>query len=398
MDKPTKIMRICSGCTMEGWKAVSLEEIVELRNGERPFPDAKGKIPIYGANGIMGYSCNSKIDNDYTLVIGRVGASGEIHIAKGEIWVSDNAIYTANYKKQDVFLPFLYFLLLFRDLRQYSTKTTHPIITQSFLKSFKIALPPLVEQRKIAEILSTVDQAIQKIREAIEKTQKLKKGLMQELLTKGIGHKEFKITEIGTIPIRWEVAKLSQVGKIVTGTTPSTNVDMFWGEGFPFVTPSDFSSNKYVIKTERKVTEYGVKKAKIIPKDAIMVSCIGSIGEVAMSSAESLTNQQINSIICDKEINAHYIYYAMNFSKRRLKRWAGITTNPIVKKSLFEFFPIPLPPLPEQQKIADILSSVDKRIEILRKRKERLEKLKKGLMEDLLTGSVRVIPLIEKEA
>jgi len=183
-----------------------------------------------------------------------------------------------------------------------------------------------------------VDQGIEKVAEAIEKTQRLKKGLMQELLTKGIGHKEFKITEIGTIPIRWEIAKLSQVGKIVTGTTPSTNVDIFWGEGFPFVTPSDFSSNKYVPKTERNVTEYGVKKAKIIPKDSIMVSCIGSIGEIAMSSGECLTNQQINSIICDKENNPHYIYYAMVFSKRRLKRWAGITTNPIVKNHYLNFF------------------------------------------------------------
>jgi len=109
-----------------------------------------------------------------------------------------------------------------------------------------------------------------------------------------------------------------------------------------------------------------------------------------MSSGECLTNQQINSIICDKENNPHYIYYAMVFSKRRLKRWAGITTNPIVKKSLFELFPLPLPPLPEQQKIAEILSSVDKRIETLRKRKERLEKVKRGLMEDLLTGKKRV--------
>ena len=262
--------------------------------------------------------------------------------------------------------------------------------TKESVEKLFIPFPPLFEQVKIAEILSTVDQAIEKVGEAIEKTERLKKGLMQELLTKGIGHKEFKITEIGTIPIRWEVAKLSQVGKIVTGTTPSTNVDIFWGEGFPFVTPSDFSSNKYVLKTERNVTEYGVKKAKIIPKDSIMVSCIGSIGEIAMSSGECLTNQQINSIICDKENNPHYIYYAMVFSKRRLKRWAGITTNPIVKKSLFELFPLPLPPLPEQQKIAEILSSVDKRIETLRKRKERLEKVKRGLMEDLLTGKKRV--------
>jgi len=288
-----------------------------------------------------------------------------------------------------------------------------------YLLKLQLPLPPLPEQKKIAEILSTVDEAIEKVDEAIEKTQRLKKGLMQELLTKGWGRGKqgwriengegrrgkqewrreneewrFKETEIGRIPKEWEVVKLAQVGNIITGTTPSTNNKDFWGEGYPFVTPTDFTEEKYVHKTERSVTKSGAERGRIIPKNSIMVVCIASVGEVSMASAECITNQQINTLVCNKEINPHYLYYEMIFSKNRLKRWAGITTSPIIKKSLFEKFPIPLPHLSEQKKIAEILSTVDKRLELLRSRKERLERVKKGLMDDLLTGKVRVTNLI----
>jgi len=283
-----------------------------------------------------------------------------------------------------------YFLNQKEALRNLSSGSTFKELSKDSLESFTIILPPLPEQKKIAEILSTVDQAIEKVNEAIEKTQRLKKGLMQELLTEGIGHKEFKDTEIGRIPKEWMIAELSQIGNVITGTTPSTKVKTYWGKGFPFVTPTDFSEKKYVDQTERMVTNQGAETARIIPKDSIMVVCIASVGEVAMALTECITNQQINTIVCNQGTDRDYVYYIMVFGKSRLKRWAGITTSPIIKKSLFEKFPIPLPPLLEQQKISEILSAVDGRLELLNKRKERLERIKKGLMNDLLTGKVRV--------
>ncbi len=200
--------------------------------------------------------------------------------------------------------------------------------------------------------------------------------------------RKFKQTEIGRIPKEWEVAKIGEIGEVITGTTPSTKVKEYWGEGYLFVTPTDFPNEKYVRKTERSVTQKGVEKAKIIPKDSVMVTCIASIGEVAMSSEECITNQQINSIVCGEKANPHYIYYAMKFRKNVLKRWAGITTSPIIKKSLFEKFPIPLPSLPEQQKIAEILSTVDQAIEKAEEAMAKTVRLKKGLMQELLTKGI----------
>ncbi len=200
--------------------------------------------------------------------------------------------------------------------------------------------------------------------------------------------KNFKQTEIGIIPSDWEVVKIGEIGEVITGTTPSTKVKEYWGEGYLFVTPTDFSNNKYVHKTERSVTERGIERARIIPKDSVMVTCIASIGEVAMSSEECITNQQINSIVCGEKANPHYVYYTMKFRKNVLKRWAGITTSPIVKKSLFEEFPLPLPSLPEQKKIAEILSTVDQAIEKVDDAIAKTERVKKGLMQELFTKGI----------
>jgi len=199
---------------------------------------------------------------------------------------------------------------------------------------------------------------------------------------------KIKQTQIGKIPEDWEVVKLSDIGEIITGTTPSTKVKEYWGEGYQFVTPTDFSESKYVHTTERYVTQKGAKKARLIPKDSVMVTCIASVGEVSMTLKECITNQQINTIVCDKEINPHYIYYVMVFRKKILKRWAGITTSPIIKKSLFEKFSIPLPPVPEQKAIAQILSTADEAIQKSDEIIAKTEKLKKGLMQELFTKGV----------
>jgi len=145
----------------EDWEVVRLGEIVRLSNGIRPEFNEGGVFPVYGANGIMGKSNKFLIDNEYTLIIGRVGASGEIHLASGKIWISDNALYSSEVEKEKVYLPFLKDYLIWRNLKQFADRSTHPIITQTFLKNFKLPLPPLPEQQEIAEILQTIDQKIE---------------------------------------------------------------------------------------------------------------------------------------------------------------------------------------------------------------------------------------------
>jgi type I restriction enzyme S subunit len=165
------------------WKVTKLGNIITIKNGKRPPLSKDGLIPVYGANGIMGYTKEFLVDNDYTIVIGRVGASGEVHLAQGKIWISDNALYSEKVNKTKVWLPFLYYLLKSKKLDRLASKTTHPIITQTILSKLTIQLPPLAEQQKIAEILLIVDRTIELYINERDKLEKVRNGLMNILLT-----------------------------------------------------------------------------------------------------------------------------------------------------------------------------------------------------------------------
>ncbi|MDL1957130.1 MAG: restriction endonuclease subunit S [Candidatus Desulfofervidus auxilii] len=371
---------------LKEWKEVKLGEVLELKNGERPKINDYGIIPVYGANGIMGKTNDFLVDNDFTIIVGRVGASGEIHLAKGKVWISDNAIYSQSYKSKKIHLPFLFYLLTFKNLKQFATKTTHPIITQSFLKNLPIPLPPLPEQQKIAEILSTVDSAIEKVNQAIEKTQRLKKGLMQELLTKGIGYNEFKDTEIGRIPKEWEVVRLkeSEEIKLIMGQSPPGKSYNKEGKGLPFIQGKAEFGNMYP-----SAILWTTQPTKIAEEGDVLISVRAPVGDVNICPYRLCIGRGLAAVRIKKGSNIFYFYWFQKEKQHIENIGKGSTFKAVTKDELSNLF-IPFPPLPEQQKIAEILSTVDKRLELLKKKKEKLERIKKGLMNDLLTGKRRV--------
>jgi len=191
------------------------------------------------------------------------------------------------------------------------------------------------------------------------------------------------------IPEEWEVKRVKEIGKVVTGKTPPTKKKEYWDGEIPFITPADFKGTPYVHYTERSVTKEWAKISKILlPPKTVLVVCIGSIGEVALTFTESVTNQQINAIIPYRDIDPEFVYYSLKLYGKMLRMWAGTVAVPIVKKSLFEKFQIPLPPLHEQKKIAEVLRSIDEAIQAVEESIEKLERLKKGTMEQLLTKGI----------
>ena len=261
-----------------------------------------------------------------------------------------------------------------------------------------IPLPSLPEQRRIAEILSTVDDAIQKVDAAISKTERLKKGLLHELLTKGIGHKEFKDTEIGRIPKEWEVVRICNLFNVETGTTPSTKEKEYWENGrINWFTPIDLSKlggKIFLGNSERKITDRALKETNltIMPKGSILISTRAPVGYVALLKEEGTFNQGCKGLIPKKNAEIHTTFYCYYLSsiKQKLQNLSGGSTFRELSKVSLENLKIPLPPFPEQRRIAGILSTVDQKLDLLKKRKEKLARIKKGLMNDLLTGKRRV--------
>lgn len=259
------------------------------------------------------------------------------------------------------------------------------------LKSLNIPLPKKIEeQQKIASILSAVDEAIQKTDEIIQKTQGLKKGLMQELLSKGIGHKKFKKTRIGEISEKWGVVRLGDESKkeaeIIMGQSPPGKTYNNVGDGLPFLQGKTEFGDIYP-----KPIIYTSKPIKIAEKNDILISVRAPVGEVNLSPFKCCIGRGLAAIRCNpRSLYSNFVFYYLKHVVRRLLIMAtGSTFGAIKKKNLSNFL-IPLPSLREQQKIGEILSFVDEKIEKEKQTKEQLEKLKKGFMQVLLTGKIRV--------
>ena len=183
----------------------------------------------------------------------------------------------------------------------------------------------------------------------------------------------------------WKEYKIGDLGRIVTGKTPKTSIKENYGGNIPFLTPSDDLSNKYAPNTNKKITELGLDEVKncLLPPNSICVSCIGSdLGKVVMLREPSVTNQQFNSIIPNDEFCPDYIYYLMTIVGKELN-FIGKTSTavPIVNKSSFSNTEVKVPSFPTQQKIANILSSLDDKIEVNRRINEQLEELAGALFK-----------------
>ncbi|MFZ3574139.1 restriction endonuclease subunit S [Tenacibaculum finnmarkense] len=259
----------------------------------------------------------------------------------------------------------------------------------------KIPVPPLKEQQKIAEILSTVDAKISIIDEQISENQNLKKGLMQSLLSKGIGHTEFKKSALGEIPKSWEVVKMGEISiKIGDGlhSTPKY-VD---NSNYYFVNGNNLINGKLIISEKTKCVSFEEfeKHNKNIEISSILISINGTIGNLAFYNGESVVFGKSACYISPdlSKINKYFLYYY--FQTYRIKKYfANEVTGTTIKNLSLKTIrntPIPLPPLQEQEKIASILSSVDEKLGVLSEKKSDYQNLKKGLMQQLLTGLVRV--------
>ncbi|MEW6110286.1 MAG: restriction endonuclease subunit S [Nitrospirota bacterium] len=183
----------------------------------------------------------------------------------------------------------------------------------------------------------------------------------------------------------WKEYRLGDIGRIVTGKTPPTAEPENYGGILPFITPSDMKGQKYIDVTERTISAIGVKYIKnlLVPPKTVFVSCIGSdMGKVGVTKVESVTNQQINSIIVNEGIESDYVYYNLCSRKDELQRLATSgSAQPILNKGHFSQLKITIPSPPEQKAIASILGALDDKIELNREMNETLEAMARAIFK-----------------
>jgi len=252
----------------------------------------------------------------------------------------------------------------------------------SDLATLKIKFPPLPEQEKIASFLSVVDEWVENLKGQKEDLEKYKKGVMQKLFpAKGEQVPQLRFSGFTG---NWEEKKLGEVGEIKTGTTPPTKNKEYYEDGkFLWVTPTDITDSKDIKITERKLSDVGIKKGRLIKGGSVLVTCIASIGKNAILREDGSCNQQINSITPNNKNNVDFIYYLIERFNNKLFAFAGGGGMLILNKKDFSDLKFLFPPLPEQEKIASFLTALDDIIEKTEQKISQAEQWKKGLMQRL---------------
>jgi len=397
----------------EGWKRVRLGEVIEYEQPQKYIVkneryDERTGIPVLtaGKSFILGYTEEQfDIYNAIPAIIFDDFTTDSRYI-NFPFKLKSSAVKILKTKDDDNDLFFIYNVM---QILNFNPGSEHKRYWISEYSKISIPFPPLPEQRKIAEILETVDNAIEKTDRVIEKYKRIRQGLMQDLLACGIDENgqirseethKFKDSPLGRIPEEWEVVRLGEVANInpekvdYSITHQIKYIDIDSVSEYKILSYKTFSPKNAPSRAQRLVRENDVIISTVRPN----------------LKAFSIITKQFDNFVCstgfavlrskDNKILPAFLFYISLYDDIFLKQILPMVVGsnyPAINSRDVNRIQIPIPPLPEQQCIASILSQIDEAIEKEQKYKEKLERTKRGLMEDLLTGKVRVNHMIFKE-
>ncbi len=412
----------------DGWEIVHLEDLFCVGSSKRVLKSewqTEG-IPFYRGREITSLSIYGKVENELfisedlyekyvskygvpkvdDIMITAIGTIGNSYIVKKneKFYFKDASVLWLK-KISNVNSKFINYWLksekFFKQLDR-GNGATVDTLTVKKLQSVMPPIPPLSEQKQIVDILSNIDNTLEKTNQLIEKFELLKKGLTNTLVTRGIGNNNFTTIQLKQkylqliIPKTWNYLQLGKITEIID--TPHYTSPIL-EEGIPVIRTSDCMPSGRIdyAKTLFTSQEEYEKRSKIISPDVgdLLFTREAPLGiSVLVDKKEIAVGQRIILLKTDNsKIYNPYLMYFFNseFGKKQIFSFAVSTTVERANILDIKQFQIPIPPLSEQKQIATILSNVDSQINKEKLQKSNLELLKKGLMQKLLTGQIRVI-------
>lgn len=239
-----------------------------------------------------------------------------------------------------------------------------------------IQLPPLLEQKRIVDLISSVDSYIEALRQQLEAAKKSRNAVLHELLTKGGDD--------------WVETTLGEVSKVIGGGTPSTSVPEYWEGEIVWLTPTEIASRdgEFVSNSIRKISESGLKNsgAQMLPKGSVILTSRASIGFVAISAIELCTNQGFQSLVPNDSVLAEFLMYWIQQNRSEFESRSAGSTFKEISKSNVKSIKLSLPPKTEQRRIIEIVSMIDEFEGLTLNLINKSKRLRSGLLADLLSG------------
>jgi type I restriction enzyme, S subunit len=358
--KMTKI-----GIIPNDWKVERLGKVLKIKHGksQKEVEDENGLYPILGSGGIMSYA-NKYLYNKPSVLIGRKGTIDKPLYLEKPFWTVDTLFYSEIFEGN--LAKFIFYKFKLINWRKYNEASGVPSLSASGIESLKNSFPSLQEQTSIAQILSNQDNLIELKEKLLEEKKKLKKSLMQNILTGKVRFKEFGD--------EWKEVRIGEIIKEFKKTNRLSSEGKNNGI-YPFFNNSSKDFNKYL-------NEFDFDGELIITNTGGVAYFDYYNGKCAtMSDCFVFTSNQ----------NVKYLYLILKKIEKKIN-YIGFTGSGIkhLDKNYFKNIKILLPSLPEQEKIAKTLENQDKEIELLQEEIDQLKLQKKSLMQLLLTGIVRV--------
>ncbi len=393
-----------AGVIPRNWDVMSLGKFLALQRGHDLNENQRrpGNIPVMGSAGQNGFH-DTAIAKGPGVVIGRSGASfGQAHYCKNDYWPHNTAIYVTDFRGNDP--CFSYYFLKSMDFRRYNSGGAQQSLNRNFINPIIVAIPHTPEQRAIATALSDADAHISSLEQVIAKKRDLEQAAIQELLTGKrrlpgfYNDKGHKLTDIGKIPEDWNTSKIKDLAKSITVGFVGSMAPLFEKEGVPLlrgqnILPNllDLTNLKYISReTHRQWI-----KSSLYPGDVVLVrvgypgtACVipKNLGEL---NAASLVIVRPNHHL----LNSNFLCYLLNspWGKRQIQERLVGGAQQVVNTSTTAELIIPQPPLPEQAAVVTVLTNMDAELATLEQKRDKTKAIKQGMMQELLTGRIRLM-------
>ncbi|MCF8111656.1 MAG: restriction endonuclease subunit S [Desulfobacteraceae bacterium] len=408
-EVPPGYKRTEAGVIPVDWEVKSLGEIAEIVSGGTPSTQVdeywNGDIPWCTPTDITSKpgkylietqrnithkglsACSARLLPPGSVLLCSRATIGDVKIAKKG--VCTNQGFKSLICSNDVSNEFVYYLLvkLKDQLVEKASGSTFLEVSRRDVENLRINLPPAEEQHAISTALSDADALINSLDRFIAKKLAIKQATMQQLLT---GQ-----TRLSGFKGEWQEKRLGDIiSCIVGGGTPSRANPAYWGDGIPWVTVKDFADFDPEA-TQESITLEGLKNSASnrIPAGTIILSTRMAVGQVAIYRVDVAINQDLKAIFLNNFVVPEYVFHWFRFSVEKLEELGSGSTVKGLSLSDLKSIKFMVPHIDEQSAIASVLSDMDAEIEVLERRREKAKQIKQGMMQQLLTGRVRLIDL-----